>query len=178
MVTLPMPWVTYCGGLHTATGCRAWFCLQQQQIPTDAARAWHWQWSSLLYKLATAGSYAAHSEMLRTGKGRRKWTKSAQRDKPLDGSTGEAPSKISRWNSLPLLRKLPTNLGGYFFMPHGRTVYVHKWSRTHARTPNFRWILKLSTPLEKCCTTHQEHGAILSAAAMAHSTRNRVASVG
>ena len=36
--------------------------------------------------VAAAGSYAAHSEMLRTEKGRRKGTESAQRDKPLDGS--------------------------------------------------------------------------------------------
>jgi len=40
----------------------------------------------------TAGSYAAHSEMLWTEKGRRKGTESVQRDKPLDGSRGEAPS--------------------------------------------------------------------------------------
>ena len=37
--------------------------------------------------IATAGSYAARSEMLRTEKGRRKGTESAQRDKPLDGLT-------------------------------------------------------------------------------------------
>jgi len=42
----------------------------------------------LTYKLATAGSYAAHSEMLQTEKGRRMRTESAQRDKPLDGSRG------------------------------------------------------------------------------------------
>jgi len=39
----------------------------------------------------TAGSYAAHSEMLRTEEGRRKGTDSAQRNKPLDGFRGEAP---------------------------------------------------------------------------------------
>jgi len=39
-----------------------------------------------------AGSYAAHSETLRTENGRRKGTESAQRDKPLDGYSGEAPS--------------------------------------------------------------------------------------
>ena len=38
----------------------------------------------------TAGS--AHSEMLRTENGRRKGTENEQRDKPLDGSRGEAPS--------------------------------------------------------------------------------------
>jgi len=38
----------------------------------------------------TAGSYAAHSEMLRTEKGRKKGTESAQRDNPPDGSKGEA----------------------------------------------------------------------------------------
>ena len=41
---------------------------------------------------AYAGSYAAHSEMLRTEKGRRKGTESAQRDKPIDGSRREDPS--------------------------------------------------------------------------------------
>jgi len=44
---------------------------------------------------AAAGSYAAHSEMLRTEKGRRKETESAQRDKPLDGSRVEAPSELN-----------------------------------------------------------------------------------
>jgi len=44
------------------------------------------------YKLSTAGSYAAHSEILRTEKGMRKGTDSAQRDKPLDESRGEVPS--------------------------------------------------------------------------------------
>ena len=44
------------------------------------------------YKLAKAGSYAAHSEMLRTEKGRRKGTESAQRDKPLGGFRCKAPS--------------------------------------------------------------------------------------
>jgi len=39
----------------------------------------------------TAGSYAAHSEMLRTEKGRRKGTDSAQRDKPR----GEAPNILN-----------------------------------------------------------------------------------
>jgi len=34
---------------------------------------------------------SAHSEMLRTEKGTRKETESAQRDKPLEGSRGEAP---------------------------------------------------------------------------------------
>jgi len=46
------------------------------------------------YKLPTASSYAAHSEMLRIGKGRRKGTESAQRDKPLDRSRGEAASSL------------------------------------------------------------------------------------
>jgi len=46
----------------------------------------------LPHKLATAGSCATHSEMLRTEKARRKGTESAQRDKPLDWSRGEAPS--------------------------------------------------------------------------------------
>ena len=35
------------------------------------------------YKLSTAGSYAVHSEMLQTEKGRRKGTESALRDKSL-----------------------------------------------------------------------------------------------
>jgi len=43
------------------------------------------------YELAMAGSYAAHSEMLRTENGMRKGTETAQRDKPLNGSRGEAP---------------------------------------------------------------------------------------
>jgi len=58
----------------------------------------NWQWSSLMagqttHKLATTGSYAAHSEMLRTEKGRRKGTESTQYDKPLDGSRDKAPSE-------------------------------------------------------------------------------------
>jgi len=44
----------------------------------------------------TAGTYAAHSEMLRTENGRRKGTESAQRDKPLDGSRSEAPSYMPK----------------------------------------------------------------------------------
>jgi len=80
-------------GLHTLVGwaCRRTRCCcdrptifpQRRRcpslkftVPTDTARARNWQWSSLLnvnkwwpqttHKLATAGSYAAHSEMLRT----------------------------------------------------------------------------------------------------------------
>jgi len=41
-----------------------------------------------------AGSYAVHSGMLRTEKGRRKGTESVQRDKPLDRSRGKAPSLV------------------------------------------------------------------------------------
>jgi len=49
-------------------------------------------WPQTTRKLATTGSYAAHSEMLRTEKGRRKGTESAERDKAVDWSKGEAPS--------------------------------------------------------------------------------------
>ena len=48
--------------------------------------------------VASAGSYAAHSEMLRTEKGRRKGTKSAQCNKLLDGSRGEALVMVALWN--------------------------------------------------------------------------------
>ena len=49
-------------------------------------------WPQTTHKLATTGSYAVHSEILRTEKGRRKGTEGTQRDKPLNGSRGKAPS--------------------------------------------------------------------------------------
>jgi len=59
-----------CGGLHTAAGCRAWSWVSACSAQSTA-RPRHWQWSSL---------QSVNDDQ------------SAQRDKSLDGSRGEAPS--------------------------------------------------------------------------------------
>jgi len=73
----------------SAEACTQWLAAGRSSA-CSSNRCWPMQRCTgsgpACYKLTTAGSYAAHNEMLWTEKGKRKGTESTQRDNPLHGS--------------------------------------------------------------------------------------------